>query len=167
MALCPKTNQPEQDLVFTPDYLAEEILKHYNPSGTMLEPCRGGGDFWAPMHNYTDEVRFCEITEGLDFFDFNEHVNWIITNPPWSKIRQFLDHSFKLDVDNIVYLCNVNAFMTKARLRSIAENGYGIKEFYCVKAPKTNWPQQGFQLAATHIQKGWEGSTKWSGSVGR
>lgn len=162
MALCPKTNQPEQDVVMTPDYLAREIVEYYKPTGKILEPCRGQGAF----SNLMPGCDWCEIAEGKDFFDYKESPDWIVTNPPWSLIRQFLTHSFAIDTKNIVYLCNFNAFVTKARLRSIYDNGYGIKEVYCVKAPKVNWPQQGFQLAATHIQKGYTGPMIWSGAIG-
>ena len=153
MALCPKTNQPEQDVVYTPDYLAKEIVDHYNPTGKLLEPCKGEGAFLQFMPG----ADWCEIQEGKDFFDYTDKVDWIVTNPPWSMIRQFLIHSFKV-ADNIVFLCNFNALVTKARLHSIYDNGYGLKEMYCVDTPKTNWPQTGFQLAATHIQKGWTGA---------
>ena len=161
MALCPKTNQPEQDVVYTPSYLAKEIIDHYKPTGHMLEPCKGAGAFLQYMPN----ADYCEIQEGSDFYDYKDKVDWIITNPPWSKIRQFLQHSYDIKAENIVYLCNFNAFVTRARLRSIFSNGYGIKEVYCVDNPKTNWPQTGFQLAATHIQRGWDGPLKFTGKL--
>ena len=158
MALCPKTNQPEQDVVYTPDYLAKEIIDHYQPIGKLLEPCRGGGAFFQ----YMPGADYCEIQEDLSFYDYEDKVDWIVTNPPWSKIRQFLEHSFKIEAENIVYLCNFNAFVTRARMNLIFDNGYGIKEVYCVDNPKTNWPQTGFQLAATHIQRGYTGPTYWT-----
>lgn len=158
MALCPKTNQPEQDVVYTPDYLAKEIIDHYQPTGKLLEPCKGGGAFLQ----YMPGADYCEIQEGTSFYDYTDKVDWIVTNPPWSKIRQFLEHSFKIEAENIVYLCNFNAFVTRARMNLIFDNGYGIKEVYCVDNPKTNWPQTGFQLAATHIQRGYTGPTYWT-----
>ena len=27
----------------------------------------------------------------IDFVDYNEKVDWIITNPPWSKMQLFLE----------------------------------------------------------------------------
>ena len=158
MRMCPKTNKPEQDVVYTPDYLAKQIVDHFQPSGLVLEPCRGGGAFYQ----YLPDADWCEIAEGVDFFDYSKSPDWIVTNPPWSMIRQFLEHSFKIQTKNIVYLCNINAVVTKARLNLLKDNGYGIREFYCVDTPKTNWPQTGFQLAAIHIQKDYKGPTEWS-----
>ena len=42
------------------------------------------------------------------------------------------------------------------------EHKFGIKEIYCVDTPKKPWPQLGFQLAAVHTQRGYEGGTVWS-----
>ena len=154
MALCPKTNQPEQDVVYTPEFLAEDIIKHFNPKGKCLDPCRGDGAFYQFMPKGSD---WCEIQEGVDFFEYDKKVDWIITNPPWSILRQFYEHSIKIGAKNIVFLYNFNALMTKARLRLVYQNGYGIKEIYAVPTPKENWPQAGFQLGAVHVAKGYEG----------
>ena len=159
--LCPNTNTPEKDVVYTPRWLAADIISHFNPTGKILEPCRGDGAFSTQM-----DCEWCEIAEGVDFFDYSKKVDWIVTNPPWSKIRQFLDHSFSIEAENIVFLCNINAVATRARLNLIRENGYGIAEFYCMDNPKEgNWPQTGFQLAAIHIKRNYSGSTKWNWRV--
>lgn len=148
--LSPKKNQPNHDLIFTPSDLAYNIIQHYKPSGKILDPAYGTGSFY----NYfpTNDKYWCEIEQGLDFFDFNTKVDWIITNPPWSKIRQFILHGMKLS-DNIVYLATINHFTTKARLRDLKDDGFAIKEIYGVGTPKNNWPSSGFQLAAVHLIK--------------
>jgi hypothetical protein len=96
---------------------------------------------------------WCEIDKGRDFFIYNETVDWIITNPPWSINKPFLIHSMEISND-IVFLITINHLTTRARLRLIKNAGFYIKEIYCVKTPKDNWPQSGFQLAAIHISKG-------------
>ena len=37
-----------------------------------------------------------------------------------------------------------------------------LKEIYCVPTPKKDFPQLGFQLAAVHTQKNWDGNIKFS-----
>lgn len=150
MRLIPVKNSPDKDIVMTPKELAQEILDHFKPSGSVLDPCCGNGAFTID--------KWCEISKGKNFFDWNEKVDWIITNPPWSKFKEFLEHGMKI-ADNIVYLVTINHFLTKARLRLIKEHGFGIKEFFLVDTPKS-WPQSGFQVAAGHIQKGYVGSVK-------
>jgi hypothetical protein len=166
MAMCPKTNQPHQDIVYTPDYLVKEIFEHYKPKGTMMDPCKGNGAFYKHMPEGSD---YCEIQEGTDFFDYTKKVDWIITNPPWSILRKFTQHAFDIETENVVFLFNFNALMTKARLRDTYESGYGVKEIFAVDTPdskKHNWPQAGFQLGAVHWKKGYEGPIDLTGKVG-
>jgi hypothetical protein len=158
-AFCPPKNTPEKDIVMTPEWLAKEIIEHFSPSGIILDPCRGQGAFYD---NYPgDNNEWCELGEGKDFLTYNTKVDWIITNPPWSKMQQFLFHGMKVS-DNIVYLTTINHYTTKKRIRDMRENNFAIKEIYCVPTPKSPWPQLGFQLGAIHTQQGYTGDIKMS-----
>jgi len=150
--LVPPKNSPESDIVMTPKDVASEILFHFKPSGRVLDPCKGDGAFTVG--------EWCEIREGRNFYDWKESVDWVITNPPWSDIKNFLIHSMKIS-ENIVFLAPINHFITKARLRIISENGFGLKEFHLVDTPK-EWPQSGFQIAAVLLVKGYKGPTHWT-----
>ena len=158
-AFCPPKNTPEKDLVMTPEYLAKDIINHYNPEGLILDPARGEGAFYDNFP--TPTVDWCEIGEGRDFLEYNTKVDWIITNPPWSMMQKFLEHGMEI-ADNIVYLTTINHYTTKRRIRDMRAAGFGVKEFYCVDTPKKPWPQLGFQLAAVHTQRGYTGGTIWS-----
>ena len=46
---------------------------------------------------------WCEIGKGRDFFDYDGRVDYIFTNPPWSRICEFLFHSIKV-ADEIYFL---------------------------------------------------------------
>ena len=77
-AFCPPKNAPEKDIVMTPVYLAKNIIEHFEPTGLILDPCRGEGAFYD---NYnTDNKDWCELGEGKDFLEYNKKVDWIITN---------------------------------------------------------------------------------------
>jgi hypothetical protein len=153
-AFCPPKNTPEKDLVMTPEWLAKEIIEHFNPSGVILDPSRGTGAFY---HNFPgDNNQWCELGEGVDFLTYNSKVDWIITNPPWSKMQQFLAHGMEI-ADNIVYLTTINHYTTKRRIRDMRENNFMIKEIYCIPTPSKPWPQLGFQLGAIHTQRDYVG----------
>lgn len=146
------------DRIYTPDELALAIVNHYNPD-TAYEPCKGGGAFCRAFDKLQIKYDYAEIDEGLDFFDVNEiKNNWIITNPPFSLISKFLEKSYQLDVENIVFLCTVNAFWMNGKLDTMKKYGYSIKEIQIVESPYfrrlNNWPQSGFSLGATLISKG-------------
>jgi len=153
----PNRNYVSNDCVMTPEHLAKAIVEHFKPSGKCLEPCKGTGNFLK----YLPEGSFwCELSEGKDFFDFNERVDWIITNPPFSKMRAFLNHSLEL-ADNIVFLVTINHLWTKARLRDIFNLNFGIKEICLVNTPK-EFPQTGFQLGCIYLKKGYTGDIRFS-----
>lgn len=153
---CPPSNPPEKDLVMTPNWLAADIVSHFKPEGVILDPCKGEGAFFDNVKS--KQKLWCEISKGVDFFDFTGKVDWVITNPPWSKIRQFLVHSMLIS-DNVVFLTTINHYTTKRRISDMISSGFGLKEIYCVPTPKKPWPQLGFQLAAIHTKRNHKGKT--------
>lgn len=148
----PNRDYDSNDDIQTPPELAERIIKHFKPQGRTLEPCRGDGNFLRFM----PDANWCEIKEGRDFFTWNQKVDWVVTNPPWSQIRRFLQQAMMF-ADNIVFLVTINHLWTKARIRDIVEYGFGIKEICLLEMPKT-FPQSGFQLGAIHLARNWRGT---------
>ena len=162
-SLCPNGGN---DKVYTPNSLTISIVNHFQPRGEVLEPCRGKGAFMYALALSGIKADWCELDEGRDFLthDFaGKHFDWIVTNPPWSFLRPFLRRSMELS-DNVVFLCLVNAFFMKARLRDMREAGFGFKEIVFVDTPskETGWPQTGFALGAVHIQRGYNGQVTFS-----
>lgn len=154
--------QGGSDLVMTPDYLAKKIVAHFNPFGKKcLEPCKGDGAFIRAFSELGINPEWCEITEDNDFFNYKDKVDWIITNPPYSILSDFLEHSLTV-ANNIVFLVLGNAMFFKKRIRLIREAGYGFKEFIFVDTPPAPWPQFGIQLAVVHIQKDYSGSVRFT-----
>lgn len=151
--LVPGRNQPEKDLVMTPRYVAQQIVDFYAPSGRLLDPARGQGAFYDAMRQHSDDVHWCEIREGVDFLRWRQPVDWIITNPPWSKFRLFLQHAMRL-APNIVFLGTLSHFVLKARLRDIERAGYGIAQVLLIPQPPFPWPASGFQPAAALVRRG-------------
>ena len=165
-AFCPPKNTPEKDIVMTPEYLAQDIIQHFNPTGIVLDPSRGTGAFYDNFPNEQIIMKdWCELGECKDFLQYSNKVDWIITNPPWSKMQKFLEHGMRIS-DNIVYLTTINHYTTKRRIREMREYNFAIKEIYCVDTPKKPWPQLGFQLAAVHTQRDYSGGIDMTYSGG-
>lgn len=142
-----KTNHCVQ----TPPEVCKLIVDHFKPNGSILEPCKGDGNFLK----YLPNADWCEIKEGRDFFDCDKHYDFILSNPPFDLMRKFIIKSMEV-ADNIVFLTTINHLWMKARLRDIKEHEFGIKELLLLDTPKT-FPSSGFQVGCFHLQKHWEG----------
>lgn len=154
--LVPAPNDAASDVVFTPRDLAERIVAAFadEMSGSVLEPARGDGAFYDALPPHVTR-HWCEIAEGQDFFDWTTPVDWIVTNPPWSRFRDFLEHSLRV-ADNVLFLAPINHFGTKRRVSLVSEAGFGLRRVVFVPSP-VKWPASGFQLAAVRLQRGWGG----------
>lgn len=156
------------DRVMTPWPLAKAIIDHYKTVGRILDPCRGEGAFYDQFlrkESYHVIRDWCEVAQGRDFLTGPEmtgrHFDWCVSNPPWSQLRDFTMRAMGL-ADDIVWLCTVNHFWLKARLRDMREQGFAIREIALVDTPPLPWPQSGFQLGAIHVQRGYTGDIKLS-----
>jgi len=140
------------DNIYTPPDLAERIVNRLDIQGIVLEPCFGEGAFTRAFDKHGLSYDYCNINHGDNFFDYTTKVNWIVTNPPWSLCRKFLQHSMEI-ADNIAFLITVNHILAlKARLRDVKEAGFSITAVYTVDTPKS-FPQSGFQLGVVVIQR--------------
>lgn len=155
-----KYNNPA-DKVYTPDNIVEDVLNHYkanvNKSQTIMEPFRGTGNFYKKLEclsNHT--VEWCEIDEGVDFFQTETKVDWIITNPPYSIFKDVLPKCLEV-ADNNILVIPVNKLLSSVpRLMDIKRAGHGIKEVYYLGSGRQLKFPFGFPVAAVHIQNGWE-----------
>lgn len=140
-------NYISDDIVMTPVSLAKKLVSHFSPKGKGLEPCCGTGNILKFLPN----ADWCEISKGRDFFKYNEKVDYIFTNPPWSQIRNFLIHSMEI-ANDIYFIITINHLWTKRRLKDIFEHNFGIVEVCIFDTPK-EFPQSGFQVGMVHLRK--------------
>lgn len=151
-------NQPNKgfissDIFYTPPELCQKIVNHFRPSGSILEPCCGSGNFVRELEKFGQVTTF-EIEQGRDFLTspIIQHYDWVCTNFAWSKFRKFLIKSLSIS-NNIVTLCTINHIVgLKARMRDIHEAGFKIEEIALCDTPK-EFPQSGFQLGAIYLKR--------------
>ena len=150
------------DVVFTPRDIAEKVVSLFPIRGSVLEPCRGEGVFLEFLPHDTES---CEITEGSDFFEYNNpvknplrHYDWIVTNPPYSNFDRFLHRSFDV-ADNVVFLVPFSkVFKSMGTLRKIDAYG-GMVSIWIIAAGRCGFPF-GFPAAAIYFKRGYKGETK-------
>ena len=147
------------DVVMTPIKTALDIINHFNPKGSILEPCKGTGMFYDNFKN--EEKYWCEISEGKDFFDWNKKVDWIITNPPFSIYDLFFKKSLEI-ADNVVFFCPLNkAFKSMGVDKMIQEYG-GLKEVIHMGGGGRHGFPFGFPVGCLYYQRNYEGPITYS-----
>lgn len=145
------------DRVWTPDWAALDMIQHFGPTGRILEPFRGAGVFLK----YMPSAEWCEVDEGRDFFKWTERVDWIVTNPPFSLLRDCWRHAARVS-DNIVFLCVVRNFFTSDGFMREVESYGGFAEIRCYgPGGKLGFPM-GNLIGAIHCKRGHLGGMKWS-----
>jgi hypothetical protein len=127
----------QKDVVYTPDFMAQEIVELFKPSGVVLEPCAGDGAFLK----YLPGAEWCEIEKG---------------NPPYSIFNIWLRHSFTL-ADDIVYLIPLNKiFNDFGMLKDIYSYGGIVTVFAVGRGEKVNFPM-GYAVGAVHFRRSYIG----------
>jgi hypothetical protein len=129
-------NKPN-DVIYTPKELAINCINSFELSSydLVLDAFYGKGIFYDNYPNYVKK-EFCEIEapHNKDFFKYDKKVDWIITNPPFSKVNLVLEHTFKIVDKGFGYIL-ASHNLTEKRVKMINSNGFGITgfAFYWVK----------------------------------
>lgn len=143
----------KKDVVYTPKWVARDMVEFFMPTGRILEPCKGDGVFldFLPPH-----AEWCEVQEGRDFFAWAEPVDWIIGNPPYSSFGKWIYHAMAI-AENIVYLApSAKPFYSEklfdkmlqwGRIKHIRVYGSGNKLSFPI----------GFVIGAIYFQKDYHG----------
>lgn len=142
------------DVVMTPPSIAKAIVARFSPSGRVLDPCAGEGAFRDAMPG----CEWAELSAGRDFFGIRGHFDWIVSNPPFSILDAWLDHSFEV-ADEIVYLLPVaKVYGSRPRMMKIAAWG-GVREVWCPWSGRSVGFPFGWAVGAFHFSRGYNGPT--------
>jgi hypothetical protein len=148
------------DAVYTPRWVAKDMVKHFKPSGRILETCKGPGVFME----FLPDAEWCEITEGRDFFEWTDPVDWTVSNPPYSKTRPWFKHSYTIAA-NLLYLVPLrNIFSGFGFVKEIHDFG-GIVEIRLYGTGGSIGFPMGNAVGAFHVQRGYKGATQFSFAV--
>ncbi len=142
------------DVVFTPEKLADDVVQFFKPSYLCLDPCAGNNVFYNRLP--AGRTDWCEISRGRDFYSYTQHVNWIVSNPPFSHYSAWMRHSMEI-ADNIVYLLPVYKIFASDKFQRDLFSWGGIvhNRHY---GTGTDWGFPfGHSLSAVHFQRGYFG----------
>ena len=153
----PKTKQRFGDRVMTPRWAAQDMVDFFQPSGKVLEPFAGEGVFLSLCPHW----EWCELEHGRDFFDWTDPVDWIITNPPYSKLRPVWSHAATV-AQNIVFLIPLrNFFSGYGFVKDAFQYGGIVRIRLYGTGGKLGFPM-GNAVGAIHWERGYSGTTAWS-----
>ena len=130
-----KNRDISNDVFITPLRLSKyhiDMIKH-KENDIWYDPFKNNGSYYNQYPN--DNKLWTEILENLDFFDFNEKVDIICSNPPYSCIDKILEHSVFLKPRIISYLIGINN-LTPKRIEYMENNGYFITNMHLCKVYK-------------------------------
>jgi hypothetical protein len=121
-----------KDIFYTPHDIATKMVEMagIRVGDRVLEPCRGDGAVYDLLPSYSNNL-WCEIAMGRDFYEFNDKVDVVITNPPFSHYSPFLNHILELNPRTIVLLGDAGK-PTRNRMVLMMQNGYTLtKQHIC------------------------------------
>ena len=98
----------------TPEWCYEKLPIDWSQFNKVLEPCKGDGRIVSFLEDKELEVDWCEIQEGVDFFNHTKEVDLIITNPPFSIAQEFIEHSMSL-APTVIMLLRINFLGSQKR----------------------------------------------------
>ena len=154
------TSQPQllqmaldkKDVVYTPDWVARDMVEFFKPTGRILEPCSGDGAFLK----YLPTADWCEIEKGRDFFACQKKYDWIFGNPPYTVSSKFTRHAFSIS-ENVVFLIPSNKCFNSDKFTKHIFIWGGIVHMRHYGSGRSLDFPVGFGIAAVHFQRDYHG----------
>ena len=131
-----KHRDKPKDVFITPEKLAKTHIDMISPAyktSIWYDPFKNSGSYYNQYP--TENKKWSEILEGKDFFEFDEEVDVIASNPPYSMIDKVLEKSIALKPMVISYLLGINN-LTAKRMEYMEANGYYITKLHMCKVFK-------------------------------
>ena len=121
----PKHEHSDRDRIYTPESVVQRLIKKIplEMGDSWCDPCFGGGVFYDNFP--TDIKEFYEIDLDKDFLLCDKKYDWVVTNIPFSRPKEFIFKMAETCVKGFGILCLANS-MTATRLKKLEEMGLFI-----------------------------------------
>lgn len=136
-----KQRENPNDVFITPLKLAKYNIDmiEYKDDDIWYDPFKNDGSYYNQFPQDpqvpNENKKWSEILENKDFFNFDEKVDIICSNPPYSMIDKVLEKSVSLKPRIISYLIGVNN-LTAKRMEYMENNGFYITKIHMCKVFK-------------------------------
>jgi len=133
-----KHRDKPKDVFITPEKLAKTHIDMIDEAYRNLvwyDPFKNSGSYYNQYPCANENKKWSEILENKDFFDFNEQVDVIVSNTPYSMIEKVLEKSVSLKPMIISYLLGINN-LTAKRMEYMENQGYYITKLHMCKVFK-------------------------------
>ncbi len=131
-----KHREKANDIFYTPEPLAKLCISQikFDNGCIVLDNASGKGAF---VHQFPNNVHsyFCDISFGVDFYDWEDIVDWCVTNPPYSHLDQWLEHTCEISRQGFGYLIGWNN-LTARRIEMCNEKGFFLTKILMLKVFK-------------------------------
>lgn len=142
----------QTDTVYTPGWVARDMVDFFPITGRVLDPCRGDGAFYDLLPG----ADYCEIEEGIDFYGCSTKYEWIVGNPPYADFSSWLRHSFSL-ARNILYLIPANKLFNSHSMIADLSNYGGVVHLRHYGGGSKLGFSIGFAICAAWLQRDYAG----------
>jgi hypothetical protein len=124
-----KNRDKPNDVFLTPLPLAKLAIDmvDVDEADVWFDPFKNTGNFYDQFP--TENKVWAELLDGRDFFDFNDKVDVICSNPPFSILDKVFEHAIELNPRVITF---VLGFMnlTPKRCHKMQVHGYEITKLH-------------------------------------
>ena len=137
------------------------LVLRYPLAGRVLDACAGKGAIfrWFRYVDAITEPLACELDWGIDFLKFNEKVDFVVMNCPYSLFTEFITHAMSIS-DNIVLICPMYKWADcMTNLNAVREYGNIVEELVIGPGDRIGW-RFGFPVAIYYLKRGYRGDTK-------
>ena len=98
----------------TPEWCYENLPIDWSQFEVALEPAAGDGRIVNFLQNKGITMDYCELQEGIDFFEWRGEYDLVITNPPFSLAQEFIEHALSMST-TVVMLLRINFLGSQKR----------------------------------------------------
>ena len=128
-----KHRETPKDVFYTPESVVEKHISLIESSAddVWYDPFYGQGAYYHKFPN-PETAKWSEIELHKDFFQFDEPVDVICSNPPYSLLDKVFEKSIQLKPRVISYLL-LHGSLTPKRMEIMQNAGYGLTAIYTCK----------------------------------